>query len=100
LTEKGYDKIDAADMDYKYLTKMPMDSVTEENVAKLQKEHRKKVKELDIIQKTSPEEMWLTELTTLEEEYLLFKEEKERMHDTMPTVPKKKAKKVVPKLME
>ena len=66
----------------------------------LQKEHRKKVKELDIIQKTSPEEMWLTELTTLEEEYLLFKEEKERMHDTMPTVPKKKTKKVVPKLME
>jgi len=99
LTEKGYDKIDSSDADYKYLTKMPMDSVTEENVAKLKKEHRIKVAELSIIQCTLPEEMWLVELTALENEYLIFKEEKERMNDNTLTTttadkhPKKKSPK-------
>ena len=34
LQIKGYDFIDEVN-EYKYLTKMPMDSVTEENVEKL-----------------------------------------------------------------
>ena len=34
LEAKGYDKLDN-DEEYKYLVKMPMDSVTEENVDKL-----------------------------------------------------------------
>ena len=44
LSEKQYyDKIDSSsDIEYKYLTRMPMDSVTEENIAKLQKEYNKK----------------------------------------------------------
>ena len=34
LHQKGYDKLDS-DEDYKYLLKMSMDSVSEENVLKL-----------------------------------------------------------------
>jgi len=102
FTEKGYSKMDNIETDYKYLTKMPMDSVTEENVSKLQKEHTKKVKELEMIQNTTPEEMWLTELTILEEEYIQFKEEKVRMNDNTPKsilkTKKKSNKTKLPKL--
>jgi DNA topoisomerase-2 len=102
FSKKGYNKIDNVDTDYKYLTKMPMDSVTEENVSKLLKEHRKKEKELETIQNTTPEEMWLTELTTLEEEYVQFKEEKLRMNDntskSVQKTKKKSNKKNLPKL--
>ena len=45
LEEKGYDKIDGDD-DYRYLVKMPMDSVTEENVDRLLKERGGKQAEL------------------------------------------------------
>ena len=46
LKEKEYDSIDC---EYKYLTKMPMDSVTEENVEKLNKEHENKQYELESV---------------------------------------------------
>jgi len=78
LEEKGYDVIDD-DEDYKYLTKMPMDSVTEENVAKLEKERGTKEAELKKVQETSVQEMWTYELDDLAQELLKFKEEKERM---------------------
>ena len=77
LNEKKYDAIDDDD-DYKYLTKMPMDSVTEENVARLEKEHGEKSLELAIVEKTSKEEMWTSELDTVLSEYLKYKEERER----------------------
>jgi DNA topoisomerase-2 len=54
LESKGYDRMDEDDAkrDYKYLTKMPMDSVTEENVARLRREHGDKTQELDIVKST------------------------------------------------
>jgi DNA topoisomerase-2 len=105
LSEKQYyDKIDtSSDTEYKYLTRMPMDSVTEENVAKLKKEYNKKNKELGLVQKMAPENMWLEELIKLEEEYLAFKEEKERFQsDTLSTNEKQTKKKVkkMPKMLE
>ena len=105
LSEKQYyDKIDSSsDIEYKYLTRMPMDSVTEENIAKLQKEYNKKNRELELVQSMTPENMWLEELIKLEEEYITFREEKERSQsDTLSTNEKQVKKKVkkAPKMLE
>ena len=63
LTEKNYDKINE---DFKYLIKMPMDSVCEENVAKLLEEKGTKEQELDFYKKITVEELWMSELKQLE----------------------------------
>ena len=77
LQQKGYDIIDD-DVEYKYLVKMSMDSVTDENVVKINKEHADKIDELHIIKTTTIQQMWLNELVMLEEEYIRYKEERER----------------------
>jgi DNA topoisomerase-2 len=64
LSELKYDIMEE-DTDYKYLLKMPMDSVSEENVERLLKDKSNKEKELAIIQSTSIEKMWLNELDEL-----------------------------------
>jgi len=66
LLEKDYKVIDG---DFKYLIKMPMDSVTQENVDKIMKEKGEAEGELDVLRKTSLEQMWLNELAILEGEY-------------------------------
>ena len=76
LKEKCYDTMDA---EYKYLTRMPMDSVTEENVEKLNNEHEDKKAELESVKNTTKYQMWLTELELLKEEYLEYKENRERL---------------------
>jgi DNA topoisomerase-2 len=91
LSDKKYELIND---DYKYLTKMPMDCVTEENVVKIENEYKTKNDEVIVLINTTPEEMWLSELKVLEEEYILFKEEKERMFDSSKVLLKKKSKKV------
>jgi DNA topoisomerase-2 len=73
MEDKNYDWIDG-DHDYKYLIKMPMDSVSEEFVEKLQKEFREKQEELVIITEKLPEQMWNDELIILEKEYCEYKE--------------------------
>jgi DNA topoisomerase-2 len=93
LIEKGYDKLEE-NGDYKYLTKMPMDSVTEENVEKLLREQEHKQVELENIKKTTIYEMWMSELETLKEEYLEYKETRERL---MNGLYGEKSKKVVSK---
>jgi DNA topoisomerase-2 len=66
LIARGFVKIDG---DFKYLIKMPMDSVTEENVAKILQEKAETERDLDILIKTSLEEMWLKELDVFEAKY-------------------------------
>ena len=86
----GYDVIDG-DKDYKYLTKMTMDSVTDENVAKLFAEHAQKQIELDTVKATTDRQMWSSELDKLKNEYVLYKEERQRlMAGTEKDKPKKK----------
>jgi hypothetical protein len=86
----GYDVIDG-DKDYKYLTKMTMDSVTDENVAKLFAEHAQKQLELDTVKATTDRQMWSSELDKLKNEYVLYKEERQRlMAGTEKDKPKKK----------
>jgi hypothetical protein len=77
LNGKGYMVFDD-DIEYKYLTKMTMDSVTEENVAKQFNEHKIKSSELEITKNTTSNQMWLNELSILEEEYKSYKLDRER----------------------
>jgi len=78
LTAKGYDLIDD-DEEFKYLVKMPMDSVTEENVEKLLKDKGNKEAELHQIKNTTIHKMWLGELNNLREQYNEYKEERSRL---------------------
>ena len=77
LKDKNYEVIDG-DADYKYLTKMTMDSVTKENVNRLFLEHENKIVELNIVKNTTTHEMWLNELEKLHVEYLKYKEDRQR----------------------
>ena len=83
LEAKQYDKL-GKDKDYKYLVKMPMDSVSQENVEKLLNEHQKKEKELEKIQSTTIQEMWLNELKELGSAYTEYKEERRKLLDVEP----------------
>ena len=58
--------------DFNYLIKMPMDSVSKENVEKLMKEHEQKKAELETIKAQTLEEMWLKELEELKIAYVDF----------------------------
>jgi hypothetical protein len=69
LGTKNYDKMED-DSDFKYLVKMPMDAVNEENVTKLIHDKSCKEKELSIIKNISINQMWIKELDNLKEIYL------------------------------
>ncbi len=97
LASKGYDIMDD-DEDYKYLTRMPMDSVTEENVSKLEKERGTKEADLQRVHSMSIQQMWLLELDELVEEYGKFKEEKQRLNSSSGLEKKEKKVKKVAKL--
>ena len=73
LNDKKYSVMND-DTEFKYLTKLPLDSVTEENVERLNKEHADKVSELEYVKTTSTSEMWLKELDVLEKEYVKMRE--------------------------
>ncbi len=76
LTNMTFEQIDG---DYKYLIKMPMDSVTEENVASIMKEKDTTAMELNVLIATTVEQMWLHELSVLEKEYLHYKQKREKI---------------------
>lgn len=77
LQSKKYDTIDD-DEEFKYLVKMPMDTVSEENVEKLLKEYKEKEDELERIKSTTIQQMWLSELEILENEYKEYQKEREQ----------------------
>jgi DNA topoisomerase-2 len=95
LEEKGYDKIEN-DEEYKYLVKMPMDSVTEENVEKLLKDKGNKETELETIKNTTVYQMWNSELDTLKDLYIEYKDLRTRIMNGDDTT-KTNKKKVVSK---
>jgi len=76
LKDKKYNIVNQDD-EYKYLVKLPMDSVTEENVERLNKEHADKVAELEYVKTTTTSQMWLKELDVLEKEYNKYREARE-----------------------
>jgi DNA topoisomerase-2 len=70
-------KFDQIDGDFKYLIKMPMDSVTQENVDSILKEKMNAEQELKKLEATTLETMWLEELTVFEKEYGAYKVKRE-----------------------
>ncbi len=94
LSDLGFEPIDG---DYKYLVKMPMDSVTAENVEKLRKERDQMLTELDILTRTVPEQMWLKELDDLNTKYSEYKLVREKIQnpDLVQTSESGKTKKVI-----
>ena len=85
------------DGDFKYLIKMPMDSVTQENVDKMMKEKGDAEKELEVLQKTKLETMWLSELTILKKEYEKYKEHRAQIQNGIVKSSVKKVKRVIKK---
>lgn len=81
LEKHAFDKLDG---DYKYLVKMPMDSVTVENVDKLRKERDDALKELETLRGTTLEQMWLQELATLETKYAQYKAKRQDIQNATP----------------
>ena len=78
LTNSNYDIVDN-DEDYKYLVKMPMDTVTEENVAKLMTDKETKLNEIKTLKATSIEQLWLNELGILKSQYAEYTKERETL---------------------
>jgi DNA topoisomerase-2 len=92
LETHAFDKVDG---DYKYLVKMPMDSVTTENVDRLRKERDDTQRELDVLIATTLEQMWMKELNELEKEYGTYKTEREQLQQASNLEEKKTIKKKV-----
>ena len=78
-------KFDKIDDDYKYLIKMPMDSVTQENVQNILKEKEETEKELSDLAATTLEKMWLRELDEFENEYSNYKKRRENIQRGVST---------------
>jgi DNA topoisomerase-2 len=82
LETHGFDKL-AEDgnhsSSYKYLVKMPMDSVSQENVEKIMQEKAETEEQLRILKATSEQQMWLNEITLLEKEYMVYKKKRENI---------------------
>jgi DNA topoisomerase-2 len=81
LTSRKYDKIDD---DYKYLTKMPMDSVTQENVDSILREKGETKVALDTLVATTIENMWVRELDVFVESYSKYKRDRAQMYLVKP----------------
>jgi DNA topoisomerase-2 len=100
LKEKGYNVMDE-DENYAYLVKMPMDSVTEENVSKLLRKKQEKETELETLRNTTIHQMWKNELDVLAEKYKQRREmakialEKEQQMQSTDTKKKRVVKKAV-----
>jgi DNA topoisomerase-2 len=96
LENMKYDRLEG---DYKYLIKMPMDSVTEENVAHILKEKADTQTELEQLIATTPSQMWLKELEILEKEYANYKKKREKIQKSGITATSNgTVKKIVKKL--
>lgn len=76
MTKYDFDKIDG---DFKYLIKMPMDSVTEENVAHIMKERDDATKELEVLTKTTINKMWLCDLEAFEKQYSVYQTKRQQI---------------------
>ena len=91
LSDSNYDVIDD-DKDYKYLVRLPMDSVTEENVEKILKEKEMLLSEISILENKSENEIWVGELEHLREVYLKFKGSDVAVPSVDKSAPSKKRK--------
>ena len=91
LLKKKYDEID----EFKYLIKMPMDSVSDENIQRILKEKDNKELELTLLMKKTIQQIWLEELEILKEKYIIFKQEKSIKPTLKKSIKKSKIKKII-----
>jgi len=75
IIERNFDAIDG-DGEYKYLRKMTLEQVEEENMLKLVKDRDIKMTELEDLKLKTPEIMWLEELGDLKNAYNGYKKER------------------------
>jgi len=73
LKARKYQVVDE-DTDYKYLVRLPMDSVTAENIEKIMAERDRKNAELASLKSTTETQLWLNELAVLRAEYVKLSE--------------------------
>tara|TARA_B100001093_G_scaffold83901_1_gene75439 strand:+ start:21578 stop:25045 length:3468 start_codon:yes stop_codon:yes gene_type:complete len=98
LSSRNYDKLNN-DNEYKYLRSMRIESVEEENMLKLLKDCDIKIKELEVIKKTTVEEMWISELDKLQLEYIKYKKDRiEKLYGLTKTKTKRIKKKIIKKI--
>jgi DNA topoisomerase-2 len=69
LKARNYTVVDD-DTDYKYLVRLPMDSVTAENIEKIMQERDRKNAEVVTLKSTSEPQLWLNELSVLRAAYM------------------------------
>jgi hypothetical protein len=96
LIVQHFDKIDG---DYKYLIKMPMDSVTNENAAKILKERMDAEEELAVLRATTLTQMWVKELDVLSVEYDKYKGYRANLQNPSDK-DKTKTKKIIKKVVK
>ena len=96
LSKSGYDMVDD-DADFKYLVRLPMDSVTEENVERIMKEKETKMSELERLKATTEQRMWLQEIGTLRDAYQMYKKTRANEVAKIKVAKKLKVKKKVAK---
>ena len=82
------------DQNYRYLVRLPMDSVTQENVEKLMKEKDKLIDTLEKLKKTKETDIWLGELGELRKQYNIYRERRIRENASDTESKKKKKLKV------
>ena len=88
LKARQYDTVDD-DADYKYLVRLPMDSVTEENITKIMAERDQKRTELNTLQATTETQIWLNELAVLRAAYVKMAAQATTAPATASVAPKK-----------
>lgn len=76
--------------DYEYLRKMPMDSVCEESIEKFKKEKDDIISNIEDLQNTSNEDLWLKEIELVKQEYQKIYNNKEDKELSVIKVKKKK----------
>ena len=92
LVARKYDKIDDG---YQYLTKMPMDSVTQENVDAILKEKGETKQALDTLLGTTIEQMWIRELDVFLEVYTKYKSSRAQAYLAKPETTTTKTAKII-----
>ena len=93
LKSKKYDIIND-DNEFKYLIKLPMNSVSEENIEILEKNKNIKVKELNDLINTKEKDIWLSELSNLKIEMIKFLQNNSKNKDKDKDKDKGKGKKI------
>jgi hypothetical protein len=76
-----------------YLIKLPMNSVSKENVDKILKEKADTEYELEVLVNTTIENMWKTDLIEFENQYDLYKAERTKEYSENVVITKKRKRK-------